>query len=198
MTMYRMLLLTTLKVWLHNSAGWWHTDFDRCIIGYGAIGKNIECIAKALKMKVLIAERKGEATVRPGRTSFEEALRTATLFILVAPLDDSTRNMIGEAELSSMNQSSLLVNVGRGGIVDENALVTALRTKKIAGAATDVFVKEPAGTGDSPLLDPTIPNLIVSPHLAWYSSLTLKGTVATVKANLEAFVAGTPQNLVEV
>ncbi len=147
-------------------------------------------------MKVLIAERKGASEVREGRTAFAEAIKRGTVFMFLTPLDDSTRNMISTVELDDMDSTALIVNVGRGGVIDETALIKALRNGTIGGAATDVFEHEPATKKNSPLLDPTIPRLILSPHVAWYSSRTIQGTVETVKGNLEGFVAGTPQNIV--
>lgn len=149
-------------------------------------------------MKVIVAERKGANEARPGRVLFEDALRQATVLIVVAPLDNTTRGMIGAAELSTINPTAFVINVGRGGIVNEAALATALREKKIAGAGIDVFEHEPAGAGDSPLIDSTIPNLILTPHIAWYSTATLDGTTKTIKSNFEAFAAGNPQNLVQL
>jgi glycerate dehydrogenase len=147
-------------------------------------------------MKVIIAERKNAKTVREGRTAFSEAIRQATLFIVVVPRDDETHNMISTAELAAMDDTAVIVNVGRGGVIDEAAVVNALRDSKIGGFATDVFSPEPATKESSVLLDETIPNLILSPHIAWFSSKTNKGTRETVKKNVEAFVAGTPQNVV--
>ena len=147
-------------------------------------------------MKVLIAERKGAGEVREGRTAFDDAIKQGTVFILVTPLDESTRDLISSPELERMDPTSLVVNVGRGGVINEAALAKALKEGQIAGAATDVFEHEPATKENCPLLDPSIPNLIVTPHIAWYSLRTLQGTVATVKENIERFVAGEPQNLV--
>lgn len=147
-------------------------------------------------MKVLIAERKGAKEARDSRTAFDDALKQGTVFILTTPLDETTQDMISSTELELMDATSLLVNVGRGGVINEAALAKALREGKIAGAATDVFESEPATKENCPLLDPSIPNLILTPHIAWYSSRTIQGTVATVKDNVERFVAGQPQNLV--
>lgn len=174
------------------------TNRYSCIIGYGALGKNIEKIGTALGMKVLVTERKGASQARPGRVMFEDALKLGTIFMIVTPLDDSTRGMIGAAELSTMNKTAFLINVGRGGVVNEAALASALREHKIAGAGVDVFEHEPAGKSDSPLIDTTIPNLILTPHIAWYSTATIAGTLKMIKANLDAFAAGKPQNLVEI
>ncbi len=147
-------------------------------------------------MKVLIAERKDATETRSGRTAFNEALKQGTIFILVTPLDANTRDMISTAEFAAMGNTALVINVGRGGVINEPALAQALRDGQIAGAATDVFEHEPATKENCPLLDPTIPNLLLSPHAAWFSARTLRGTVATVKANIEGFAAGKPQNLV--
>lgn len=166
------------------------------VVGYGALGEKVESIGKALGMNVIIAERKGVADVRQGRTAFAEAIGVGTVFIFVTPLDDSTRDMISAAELESMDDTALLINVGRGGVINEGALAEALKDGRIGGAATDVFEHEPATAENCPLLDPSIPNLILSPHVAWYSSRTIEGTLRTVKANIEGFVGGRPQNLV--
>lgn len=147
-------------------------------------------------MDVLIAERKDASEIREGRTAFKDAIGRGTIFIVVAPFDASTRDMISTAEFERMDRTALVVNVGRGGVVDEAALAKALKDGQIGGAATDVFEHEPATKDNCPLLDPSIPNLVLSPHVAWYSSRTLKGTVATVKGNIEGFVAGKPRNLI--
>lgn len=116
--------------------------------------------------------------------------------MVATPLDKDTRNMFSEAEFAAMDPSAFIVNVGRGGVINEAALAKALRDGQIGGAATDVFEHEPATVDNCPLLDPSIPNLLLSPHAAWYSARTIKGTIATVKANIEGFVDGRPQNMV--
>ncbi|KAK3112201.1 hypothetical protein LTR53_011765 [Teratosphaeriaceae sp. CCFEE 6253] len=166
------------------------------VIGYGAIGKKIQSIGIALGMRVLVAERKHTPDIRDGRVAFGQAFQEGTVFMAAAPLDATTQGMVGSPEFASMLNTALLINVGRSGVVDERALVEALRAGQIGGAATDVFETEPATKENCLLLDRSIPNLVLSPHVAWYSSRTLKGTVATMKANLEAFVAGTPINVV--
>jgi len=147
-------------------------------------------------MRVLIAEHKGAQSAREGRTLFVDAIKRGTVLTIAAPLEASTRNMIAGPELQAMDPTALLVNVGRGGIVDEHALAHALREGQLGGAATDVFEHEPALASNCPLLDPTIPNLVLSPHIAWYSLKTVKGSLATIKANMEAFAAGQPINVV--
>lgn len=153
-------------------------------------------MAKALGMTIMVAERKGEKVIRAGRTDFHAVLKNCTVLIMTCPLDSNTHNMIDEAELRTMPQDAIIVNVGRGGIINEVALANALREERIAGAATDVYETEPATKATCPLLDATIPNLVLSPHIAWYAAATIKGTIEVSKKNLECFAAGKPQNVV--
>lgn len=143
-------------------------------------------------MDTKVAERKGATKTRPGRIHFEDALRVGTIFIIAAPSTDQTQGMIGEPELAKMNSSALIINVGRGGLVDELALVAALRSHKLAGAGIDVFQCEPPSNGSCPLLDRTVPNLILTPHVGWYSDETVAATKATIVQNLKSFVEGRP------
>lgn len=153
-------------------------------------------MAKALGMNVLIAERKGTSKPREGRVLFEDVIEKCTVLIMTCPLDASTHNMIDEAELKTMRDDAIIVNVGRGGIINELALANALKELRIAGAATDVFETEPATKENCPLLDTSIPNLVLTPHIAWLSTGTIKGTQEETRKNLEMFVAGTPQNVI--
>ncbi|KAI5209197.1 hypothetical protein AUEXF2481DRAFT_221772 [Aureobasidium subglaciale EXF-2481] len=166
------------------------------IIGYGALGQRVEKMCKALDMNVLIAERKGEATTRPGRAAFEEILRKSTTLFLTCPLDPSTRDMVSHHELSLLSPSSILINVGRGGIVNENALATALKEGKLLGAGLDVFEHEPATKENCPLLADDVPGLVATPHLAWFSGRTVEGTKTCVRDTIEAFARGDPINVV--
>lgn len=107
------------------------------IVGYGTLGKRIKALARALGMHVLVAERKG-MTPRPGRVSFEVALQSSTVLILCLPRTSRTINLISTLELQTMPRQAILINVARGGIVDEQALFDALKQGVISGAATDV------------------------------------------------------------
>ncbi|TKX21260.1 D-3-phosphoglycerate dehydrogenase-like protein [Elsinoe australis] len=166
------------------------------VVGYGALGKGVAELFGRNGMEVLVAERKGMEGVRGGRTAFEEVLRRATVVVFCAPLDEGTRGMVGARELGWMRRDALLVNVGRGGIVEEKALVRALREGEIAGAATDVFEHEPARKESCPLLEEGVPNLLLSPHVAWYSKTTLDGAKKMIHDNVEMYVKGTPQNVI--
>ena len=136
------------------------------IIGGGAIGRGVAKAAAALGMKVLLAERRGAGTVREGRTAFDDVIRNSDVISLHCPLTPDTENLISERELSMMKKNSYLINVARGGVVDEQALYRALKEHRIAGAATDVLSEEPPK--DNILLS-GLDNLIVTPHIAWGS-----------------------------
>lgn len=157
------------------------------IVGYGTLGRGVERLARAFGMEVLISERKGAESVRDGRTPFGEVLRRADVVSLHAPLNEETRYMIGRAELVSMKRSAILINCARGGLVDEWALAGALRNAVIGGAGIDVLSTEPPGLGN-PLLDPELPNLIVTPHVAWAGHQAQQALADQLVANIEAFV----------
>jgi len=146
-------------------------------------------------MEVLIAERKGAGRVREGRATFDEVLTGSDVLTLHAPLTEETRAMIGADELRRMRRDALLINCGRGGLVDERALVEAVREGVIAGAGVDVLTEEPP-RGGNPLLDARLPNLLVTPHVAWASTEAMKALADQLIDNLEAFVRGDPKNLV--
>lgn len=162
------------------------------VVGYGAVGRRIARVGEALGMGVLIAERKGTVRPRDGRTAFDEVLSQATVVVLCLPRGPDTVDLIAEEELKAMRAPAVLINVARGGIVNEGALLEALKQGWISGAATDVFVKEPAGRGDSPLLSAEAAglNLVLTPHLAWFSEDTLVNLQNAVKYTVERWCAG--------
>jgi len=165
------------------------------IIGHGAIGKAVEQIAVAFGMKVLIAEHKGAAEVRNGYTAFDIMLRESDVITLHLPLNEQTRHLIGTAELACMRSGALLINTARGGLVDEAALLEALRSGRIGGAGFDVLGKEPPTQGH-PLLDVDLPNFILTPHIAWSGREAMQALADQLIANIEAYAAGAPKNRV--
>lgn len=137
------------------------------IIGHGVLGSTVEKSAKALGIHVIIAERPGQMP-RAGRVAFEEALAQADIVSLHCPLTDQTRNLMDAQRLNLMKPDAILINTARGGLVDEQALLDALKSGRLAGAGIDVLAQEPPQ--ESPLLlDEPLPNLIVTPHVAWAS-----------------------------
>lgn len=165
------------------------------IFGRGNIGKTLATYAQAFKMNVVFAEHKNAQSVRDGYVSFDEAIRSADVVSLNCPLTPQTANMIGEAELQQMKPGAILINCGRGGLVDEAALVAALKYGQIGGAGFDVLTQEPPLDGN-PLLKARLPNLIVTPHIAWASQEAANRLFDILLDNINRFVAGNPQNLV--
>ncbi|HEY0099791.1 MAG TPA: D-2-hydroxyacid dehydrogenase [Pyrinomonadaceae bacterium] len=157
------------------------------IIGYGALGRAVEQLARAFRMHTLIAEHKGAQHTRAGRTPFAEVLRTSDIVTLHTPLTAETRHLIGAPELALMKPSALLINCARGGILDEAALVEALQAGVIAGAGVDVLSREPPREGN-PLLELDLPNLIVTPHVAWASLEAMQTLADQLIENIEAFI----------
>ncbi len=161
------------------------------ILGYGALGKSIASRAEALGMKVLV----NDVIPGPNIVDVDTILREADVVTLNLPLTPQTKNMIGAKELASMKKSAIIINTARGGIVDEAALADALRNGVIAGAGFDVLTVEPPKQGNI-LLDPTIPNLIVTPHVAWASKEAMQVLADQLIDNIDAFAAGAPRNIV--
>ncbi|MCF7520894.1 D-2-hydroxyacid dehydrogenase [Neisseria sp. ZJ106] len=165
------------------------------VFGKGNIGETLAGYARAFHMNVVFGEHKHAETVRAGYVSFDEALQTADVVSLHCPLTEQTKNMIGEAELKRMKAGAVLINCGRGGLVDEEALVAALKYGQIGGAGFDVLTQEPPRDGN-PLLKARLPNLIVTPHMAWASQEAMNRLFDILLDNINGFVAGKPQNLV--
>jgi glycerate dehydrogenase len=165
------------------------------IIGYGDLGKEVEKLGMAFGMKILIAERKHALEIRPGRVPFEEVLQKSDVITLHTPLTPATRLLIGAIEFTRMKPHVLLINVARGGLVDERALAEVLRTGMIGGAAVDVLSEEPP-KADNPLLERELSNLIITPHIGWASEEALSDMVEQLIRNIEGFVIGSPKNLV--
>lgn len=169
------------------------------------LGNRVATICRALGSKVQFAERKNSSSIREGRISFTECLKTSTTIFLTLPLSPESLNLISAPEFALMRQDSLLINVARGGIVDETALVQALTTKEIHAAATDVYIEEPAGM-DNVLVrtanewreegNELDGRLILSPHIAWWAKSSIEKLRRTVGENIEAWARGESQNLV--
>ncbi|WP_308073382.1 D-2-hydroxyacid dehydrogenase [Neisseria polysaccharea] len=165
------------------------------VFGRGNIGRTLARYAQAFGMRVVFAEHKYAPAVREGYVSFEDAVQAADVLSLHCPLNTQTENMIGENELQQMKPGAVLINCGRGGLVDENALLAALKYGQIGGAGVDVLTEEPP-RGSNPLLKARLPNLIVTPHTAWASREALDRLFDILLANINAFVKGEAQNRV--
>ena len=159
------------------------------IVGYGELGKGVASIAKAFNMDVIVAARPGADDIPEGRVSMDELLRRADAISLHCPLNDVTRNLFSAAEFAAMKKTALLINTARGGLVDSQALVDALRDGEIAAAAIDVLPQEPPVNGD-PLLDYEGDNLVVTPHIAWGTLTARQAAIDELTANIAAFLDG--------
>lgn len=164
------------------------------IVGYGSIGKSMARLAESVGMKVLISEHKNVRHPRVGRTPFADLLAESDVITLHCPLTDETRELFGSQEFAMMKRNALLINTARGALIQDDALIEALRSGRIAGAAIDVLREEPPRSG-SPLLELDLPNLIVTPHVAWASDEAVQALADQVIDNLESFVEGRPRNV---
>lgn len=165
------------------------------IVGFGTLGQAMAQLGRAIGMEVIVAERKHATSIRPERRSFEDVLRVSNVLSLHCPLTEETRDLIGAEELAQMKRDALLINTARGGLIDDHALLEALKSEKIGGAGIDVLRVEPPREGN-PLLEADLPNLIVTPHNAWASKQAMQTLGSQLIDNLEAFVRGEPRNLV--
>lgn len=163
------------------------------IVGYGELGRAVDEVAAAFGMEVVAARRAGAE--QADRPPLKELLPRVDVLSLHCPLTPETRGLIGEQELALMKPTAVLINTARGGIVDEAALARALRGGVIAGAGVDVLTREPP-VDDNPLLAPDVPNLIVTPHIAWASLEARQRLVDEVTGNIQAFVEGRARNRV--
>jgi len=164
------------------------------IVGYGELGRAVARVGEAFGMHLLLAQRPG-GLAQPGRLPLDRLLAEADVVSLHCPLAENTRNLIGERELALMKPDALLVNTARGGIVDEVALAKALRNGVIGGAGIDVLTVEPPKSGNA-LLAPDIPNLILTPHIAWASRDARQRLIEEIALNIGAFSQGQARNRV--
>ncbi len=164
------------------------------ILGEGAIGQGAATIARGFGMKVLFADHEPPKAPDVQFTPLDQVLAESDVITLHLPLMPSTRNMIGLEQFKKMKRSAILINTARGGLVDEAALVQALKEGLIAGAGFDVLTKEPPREGN-PLLDLRQLNFILTPHCAWASTGAMQFLADQLIDNIEAFVDGKPQNL---
>jgi glycerate dehydrogenase len=163
------------------------------VLGEGVIGQGMARIAQGFGMRVLFADHAPPKASGIDYTPLDDLLRQSDVVSLHLPLGPDTRHIIGARELGLMKPGALLINTARGGLVDEAALAAALREGRIAGAGFDVLSTEPPRDGN-PLLEPGLPNLLVTPHVAWASRQAMQGLADQLMDNVEAFAAGAPRN----
>jgi glycerate dehydrogenase len=165
------------------------------IIGYGEIGAAVARIGQAFGMKVLASKRNWSGGPPAGieAADADTIFREADVISLHCPLTDATKHLVNERTLGLMKKTTLLINTGRGPLIDDHALAAALEAGTIAGAGVDVLSVEPPKDGN-PLLGAK--NCLVTPHVAWASREARVRLIAACAANVKAFLAGSPVNVV--
>ncbi len=168
------------------------------IVGLGAIGQRVAQIGAALGMRIAAAHQRSMRETRLEGIEIEwlptdELFARADVVSLHCPLTDETLHTVNAIRLAMMKPNALLINTGRGKLIDEQALANALRDGRIAGAAVDVLSTEPPAT-DNPLL--TAPRCIITPHIAWASVEARRRLMQIAADNIRAFQLGKPVNVV--
>ncbi|MFF7705930.1 2-hydroxyacid dehydrogenase [Pseudomonas sp. NPDC007930] len=158
------------------------------LLGHGELGSAVARLAEAFGMRVLIGQLPNRPA-RDGRLPLSELLPQVDALTLHCPLNEHTRDLIGAAELALLKPGAFVINAGRGGLVNEQALADALRSGHLGGAATDVLTTEPPAAGN-PLLASDLPRLIVTPHSAWGSREARQRIVGQLADNAGAFAEG--------
>ena len=164
------------------------------IVGYGELGNGVARIAKAFGMHLLIAEHKNRP-VRSGRTAFDEVISQSDFVTLHCPLSQDTQNLISHREFVMMKPTAFLINTARGGLVNEADLLHCLSSGQIAGAAIDVLQEEPPEEANL-ILQYQLPNLIVTPHMAWASRQSRQRLLNQLADNIRNFLQHRPFNQV--
>ncbi len=159
------------------------------ILGYGELGAGVARAARGLGMNILISAHPGEAA-SGDRITFHELLARADYLSLHCPLRPDTEHIINDETLALMKPGAFLINTARGGLVDSAALLRALDTGRLKGAAVDVLAVEPPGATE-PLLARR-GNLLVTPHIAWAAVESRQRLIQQTRENIEGFLAGSP------
>jgi glycerate dehydrogenase len=158
------------------------------VIGWGELGKATARLAEAFGMQVIIANRPGGER-RAERLDLDQLLRMADIVSCHCPLTEATRGMIGARELALMKPDALLINTARGALIDSAALAAALQGGRLGGAGLDVLPEEPPVHGN-PLIDAAIPNLLVTPHVAWSAREARQRCLDEMAENIRDFRRG--------
>ncbi len=163
-------------------------DIGSCVvglIGYGNIAQRVETIVASMGAEVLHTSTRDDGT--PGWRSLPDLLAASDVVSLHLPLTEQTSGLLDRAALGVMKPGAVLVNTARGPIVDEDALVEALRDGRLGAAALDVFSVEPVAP-DNPLL--SLPNVVLTPHVTWYTADTMRRYLDEAVANCRRIRAG--------
>lgn len=163
------------------------------IIGYGSIGKRVYEMARAFRMEVLVAKIPGRIYAKGSvsRVSLDNLFKRSDFISLHTSLSPLTEKIINARTLSKMKNTAYLINMSRGGLVDEKALYAALRSRRIAGAASDVLAEEPPSRNHILL---RAPRMLLTPHIAWISREARETLIREISLNIKAFLLGRRRN----
>jgi glycerate dehydrogenase len=207
------LLNLTLHVADHArgvAAGRWSRSPDFCywdfplielagltmgLVGFGRIGRATAQVALTMGMRVLAFDTMPVALAGVQFVPLDDLFRQSDVVSLHCPLTPETQNLVNAERLAMMKRSAYLINTSRGPLVDEQALAASLHAAQIAGAGVDVLSTEPPPS-DHPLL--TAPNCYITPHIAWATRAARERLLDVAVSNVQAFLAGTPQNVVNL
>lgn len=164
------------------------------IVGYGSIGKKVAKIAQAFDMKVLAYNRSPKKDESVQFVEMDELLEKSDIVSIHCPLNSDSEKMCNKEFFAKMKDGALFINTSRGGVVDEQALIDAVKSKKVSGAGLDVVALEPMEKHEE-ILD--IDNIIITPHSAWAPVETRTRLVEIVKNNIKKWVAGDPVNVIK-
>lgn len=164
------------------------------IVGYGSIGKKVAKIAQAFDMKVLAYNRSPKKDESVQFVEMDELLEKSDIVSIHCPLNSDSEKMCNKEFFAKMKDGALFINTSRGGVVDEQALIDAVKSKKVSGAGLDVVAVEPMEKHEE-ILD--IDNIIITPHSAWAPVETRTRLVEIVKNNIKKWVAGDPVNVIK-
>jgi glycerate dehydrogenase len=174
------------------------------IVGLGVLGTAVADIALSFGMRILVAESfrpehgmTNDAQQKPEfkRVPFQDLVSQSDVISLHCPLTPETKDLFDLKTFKSMKKNALLINTARGGLIDDEALLHALEHGSIAGAALDVLDREPPAA-DHPLLNSGLPNLIVTPHVAWAAKEARQRALDEIAKNIACYLKGKPRNVV--
>lgn len=175
------------------------------IVGLGNIGRQVARMAQAMGMKVMAVSSKSEEMLRPlgiqKARDYEQLFREADVVSLHCPLTDETRHLVNRERLALMKPTAILINTGRGPLLDEQAVADALMAGKLYAVGVDVLTEEPPGKGN-PLLtlkgvEGSVPNCYITPHIAWASAAARRRLIDIATDNVAAFLQGKEKNIVK-
>lgn len=165
------------------------------ILGKGEIGAALAVKAQAFGMNVIFSERKNAADCREGYVAFDQAIEQADILSLHCALNNETREMIDQSVLKRMKKDSILINVGRGGLVNNQDILHALENHQLAGFGADVLDQEPPAK-DHILLKTNHPNVMLTAHIAWATDEAQERLFSILEDNVNKNMLGQAQNLV--